>query len=195
MHNGSCFEHPQKYIKDLLSLASHALTCWESLINYLRQINFLGSWGSLPQYESWNKLSSVWLNLEEMPLINMSYRYLSNLDAISLYQQNLEIYRLDCFRLTENWSVLSFYSTESLDILLLDMIQWNGLPLLNIVSGAPLDKINQNSCPCSTESQAFGLLMRSTRVVHPLNIWSLERFAESRCNCLSLTESCWNFLT
>lgn len=106
------------------------------LINYLREIHFLGSWGSLPQYESWNNFSSSWPIFEEIPLTNKSCRDFPNLDVTSLDQLSLvEIYRRDSFRLTEIRNVLSLCLMELLNILLLDMVKWCGLPLLNGVSG------------------------------------------------------------
>lgn len=97
--------------------------------------------------------ASSWPIFEETPLTNMSYRDFSNIDVTSLDQLNLvEISQHDCFRLTENWSVLSFCSTKFLDILLLDMIERNGLPLLKGVSGLLhlIGSIKINF-PCSTE--------------------------------------------
>lgn len=105
------------------------------LINHLGVIDFLGSWGSFPQYEPWSNFASGWLIFEGPSLTNRYLKNLLNIDVTTPNHLNLiEISRRDCFRLTEIWSGLSFRSTEFLDILLLDiMIKWSGLSLLNRV--------------------------------------------------------------
>lgn len=102
------------------------------LIDHLWEIDFFCSWGGFPEYEPWNNFAPDWLISKKMPLTNQSWRDLSNLDVTTLDQMNLvEISRRDCLRLTEFWSGLSFFSTELSHILLFDVIEWSGLPLLN----------------------------------------------------------------
>lgn len=124
------------------------------MINYLWEIDFLGSWGSLPQYKSWNNFSSGWPIFKEMPLTNMYCRDLSNLYVTSLDQLNcrelsawlLQIeWKLKCLVLLLN-GVLRHYASwcdqmkwlasaqQSLKRSALDRINQNNLPLLNRVS-------------------------------------------------------------
>lgn len=73
-------------------------------------------------------------SLRECPWLTGLQRDLSNIDVATSNWLNLvEISRRDFFKLIESWSILSFFSTESSNILLPDMVNWGGLHLLNRV--------------------------------------------------------------